>query len=177
MAKKGLVINLIGGPGCGKSTTMAGIFYKLKKEGVNCEMASEFTKEKVWEEDYRMLDDQLYIIAKQFHRISRLIDKVDIVIMDTSLLSSIIYDKSDSEALKQLCLETFNQFNNMVFFIDRSDIKYQTDGRVESYELSKVIDEEYKKVMDVYNIPYTIVNNENCVEVIYNKLKEEGYLR
>ena len=91
---KGLVINLIGGPGCGKSTTMAGVFYKLKKNGVNCEMATEFTKDKVWDEDYRMLDDQIYIIAKQMHRISRLIDKVDIVIMDTSLLSSVIYDKS-----------------------------------------------------------------------------------
>lgn len=174
---KGLVINLIGGPGCGKSTTMAGVFYKLKKQGVNCEIATEFTKDKVWEEDYRVLDDQLYIIAKQFHRISRLIDKVDIVVMDTSLLSSIIYDKMNSQALKNFCLETFHQFNNMVFFIDREDIKFQTEGRVESYEKSKAIDETYKALMDECNIPYTIVNNENSVDVIINKLREEGYIK
>lgn len=176
MTKKGLVINLIGGPGCGKSTTMAGVFYKLKKNGVNCEMATEFTKDKVWEEDYRMLDDQLYIIAKQFHRISRLIDKVDVVIMDTSLLSSIIYDKSGSQALKQLCIEMFNQFNNMVFFIDRSDIKYHTEGRVESFERSQEIDNNYKKLMEECNIPYVSVNNDECVDVIFNKLKNEGYI-
>ena len=176
MSKKSLVINLIGGPGCGKSTTMAGVFYKLKKNGVNWEMATEFTKDKVWEEDYRMLDDQLYIIAKQFHRISRLIDKVDIVIMDTSLLSSIIYDKSGSQALKQLCIEMFNQFNNMVFFIDRSDIKYHTEGRVESFERSQEIDEKYKNLMEECNIPYTTVTNEECVDVIFKKLKEEGYI-
>lgn len=176
MPKKSLVINLIGGPGCGKSTTMAGVFYKLKKNGVNCEMATEFTKDKVWEEDYRMLDDQLYIIAKQFHRISRLIDKVDIVIMDTSLLSSIIYDKSGSQALKQLCIEMFNQFNNMVFFIDRSDIKYHTEGRVESFERSQEIDEKYKNLMEECNIQYTSVTNEECVDVIFKKLKEEGYI-
>ena len=136
----------------------------------------EFTKDKVWEEDYRMLDDQLYIIAKQFHRISRLIDKVDVVIMDTSLLSSIIYDKSGSQALKEFCIEMFNQFNNMVFFIDRSDIKYHTEGRVETLERSQEIDDNYKKLMEECNIPYVSVNNDECVDVIVNKLKEEGYI-
>ena len=176
MAKKGLVINLIGGPGSGKSTTMAGVFYRLKKNGVNCEIATEFTKEKVWEEEYRMLDDQLYIIAKQFHRISRLIGKVDVVIMDTSLLSSVIYDKSGSEHLKGLCIEMFNKFDNMVFFIDRSDIKYHTEGRVESQEKAKEIDDSYKKLMEENNIPYTIVSNENCVDVIIKQLKDKGYI-
>ena len=33
-----LVINLIGGPGSGKSTTMAGVLCELKKLGVNCDM-------------------------------------------------------------------------------------------------------------------------------------------
>ena len=173
---KGLVINLIGGPGCGKSTTMAGVFYKLKKNGVNCEMATEFTKDKVWDEDYRMLDDQIYIIAKQMHRISRLIDKVDIVIMDTSLLSSVIYDKSKSSVLKELCLESFNKFNNMVFFIDRTDIKYHTEGRVQTFEESIDIDNRYKSLMKECNIPYTEVTNENCVDAIFNKLKDEGYI-
>jgi Tfp pilus assembly ATPase PilU len=32
MEKKHLVINLIGGPGAGKSTEMAGLFYFLKKK-------------------------------------------------------------------------------------------------------------------------------------------------
>ena len=31
MNKKPLIINLIGGPGCGKSTAAAGLFYALKK--------------------------------------------------------------------------------------------------------------------------------------------------
>lgn len=173
---KHLVINLIGGPGCGKSTTMAGVFYWLKKHGINCEMATEYTKDKVWEEDYRAMDDQIYIIGKQFHRISRLIDKVDIVIMDTSLLSSIIYDKNKSEALKKLCIEAYNSFNNMVFFIERDDISYKSEGRRESSEQSIAIDNAYKDLMKELNIPYMCLHNEDSVETIIEKLKEEKYV-
>ena len=176
MEKQHLVINLIGGPCCGKSTTMAGVFYWLKKHGVNCEIATEYTKDKVWEEDYRAMDDQLYIVGKQFHRISRLIDKVDIVIMDTSLLSSIIYDKNKSEALKKLCIEAYNKFNNMIFFIERDDISFQSEGRREDQDRSKVIDKEYKDLMSELNIPYTCIHNENSVEAIIEKLKEEQYI-
>ena len=45
-----LVINLFGGPGCGKSTIAALLFGKLKQNGINCEMALEYAKDKVWEE-------------------------------------------------------------------------------------------------------------------------------
>lgn len=174
--EKHLVINLIGGPGCGKSTTMAGLFYKLKKQGINCEMATEYVKDKAWEEDYRTMDDQIYIIGKQFHRISRLIDKVDIVIMDTSLLSSIIYDKNKSDALKKLCIEAYNRFNNMVFFIERGDASYQTSGRRENPDEANAIDVAYKKLMDELNIPYISVLNDDSVDLIIEKLKETGYI-
>lgn len=176
MNNKHLVINLIGGPGSGKSTTMAGLFYWLKKRGINCEMATEYVKDKAWEEDYRTMDDQIYIIGKQFHRISRLIDKVDIVIMDTTLLSSIIYDKNKSEALKQLCIEAFNRFNNLVFFIKRNNASYQTSGRRENSEEALAIDAAYKKLMEELQIPYDSLINDDSVELIIRKLKEEGYI-
>lgn len=47
--KKTIVINLIGDPGSGKSTIASGIFYNLKKNGIDCEMALEFAKDKVWD--------------------------------------------------------------------------------------------------------------------------------
>lgn len=176
MEKKHLVINLIGGPGAGKSTEMAGLFYFLKKRGVNCEMATEYVKDKAWEEDYRAMDDQIYIIGKQFHRISRLIDKVDIVIMDTSLLSSIIYDKNKSEALKQLCVDAFNRFNNMVFFIDRGYTAFKNEGRRESFDEARAIDAKYLKLMDELDIPYIKVTNDNAIDTIINILKDTGYI-
>ena len=41
---KTLVINLIGGPGCGKSTIAAELFSRLKKMGVTCELVTEYIK-------------------------------------------------------------------------------------------------------------------------------------
>lgn len=47
--KNALVVNLFGGPGCGKSTTMARLFADLKTRGLNVEMVSEFAKDLVYE--------------------------------------------------------------------------------------------------------------------------------
>ena len=66
-----LVVNLFGGPGCGKSTVAALLFGKLKQHGVNCEMALEYAKDKVWEESFKTLEDQIYIFGKQLHKIWR----------------------------------------------------------------------------------------------------------
>lgn len=41
------VINLIGGPGSGKSTTAAGLFFRMKSMGVRCELVTEYAKELV----------------------------------------------------------------------------------------------------------------------------------
>ena len=41
-----VVINLFGGPGCGKSTGAAYVFSKLKMLGVNAELTSEYAKDK-----------------------------------------------------------------------------------------------------------------------------------
>lgn len=66
---KTIIINLFGGPGTGKSTLMAQLYAKLKILGYETEMAPEFAKEKVWEESYKTLEDQIYVFAKQLHKI------------------------------------------------------------------------------------------------------------
>ena len=104
-----IVVNLFAGPGSGKSTTCAGVFAKLKLAGVNCEMALEYAKDKVWEESNKVLDDQIYVFGKQLHRIFRLKDKVDVVITDSPILLSIIYDKTGNKYFSDLVL---NQFDN-----------------------------------------------------------------
>jgi len=43
------VINLFGGPGCGKSTAAAGLFHLMKSNHMSVELVNEFAKEIVWE--------------------------------------------------------------------------------------------------------------------------------
>ena len=42
---RAIVINLYGGPCCGKSTVSAGLFYELKCLGVECELTGEYAKD------------------------------------------------------------------------------------------------------------------------------------
>jgi len=69
--KKTIVCNLVGSPGSGKSTLAAFVFAKLKMIGVNCELVTEFAKDKVWEKNNEALSNQIYIFAKQYYRMSR----------------------------------------------------------------------------------------------------------
>ena len=57
------VINLFAGPGIGKSTTAAGVFWKMKTLGFKVELVTEFAKSLVYASDLK-LNDQLYVFAK-----------------------------------------------------------------------------------------------------------------
>lgn len=169
-----LVINLFSGPGVGKSTTAAMVFAKLKMNGVDCEMALEFAKEKVWEESFKTMDDQIYIFGKQLHKIWRLNNKVQVIICDSPLPNSIVYDKEDSKPLHALVLEQFDKFNNRNFFIKRGT-DYVENGRLQTLEEARKIDEKVLSILTENHIPYTILPidkaSDTIVETILNELK------
>ena len=164
-----LVINLFAGPGVGKSTTAAKVFAELKMKGINCEMALEFAKDKVWEESFRTMDDQIYIFGKQFHRIWRLKDKVDVIICDSPLPISIVYDKENSEAFHTLIMEQFNKFANVNYYIERST-EYQESGRVQTKEEAEKVDKIVLDVFNKYDIKYKSINIDGASDVITNDI-------
>ena len=143
---KALVINLFGGPGCGKSTTMAKLFADLKVMGYNVEMVSEFAKDLVYEQRHETMKDEMYIFAKQHHRLFRVCDKVDIIITDRPLLLTNIYvglylpDSDFKKDLMRLVRTTYNNFNNLNIYLKRSGINYQTEGRLQNLEEAEKID-------------------------------------
>ena len=164
-----IVINLFAGPGVGKSTTAARIFAELKLKGVNCEMALEFAKDKVWEESFKTMDDQIYIFGKQFHKIWRLKDKVDVIICDSPLPISIVYDKENSEAFHTLIMEQFNKFTNFNYLLERGG-EYQTEGRVQTEDEAKEVDKTVKRVLDEQGIKYTALPIEGAYQKIIDDI-------
>ena len=106
-----IIVNLFGAPGSGKSTGAAYIFSQLKMLGVDAELVTEFAKDKVWENNTEVLNNQTYVFGKQHFRISRCADKVDVIVTDSPLLLSAIYNHS--ELLGE-------EFNNLVAKIFKS---------------------------------------------------------
>lgn len=150
------VINLFGGPGTGKSTTMAQIFSHLKSLGVNCEMAPEYAKDKVWEESYRTLDNQIYVFGHQHQRIFRLLGKVDAVITDSPILLSLHYGKKHGDTFKRLVLEEHNKLNNTNVFLVRKKV-FNPAGRMQTEAEAVEIDGILKGILDENQVPYRTV--------------------
>ena len=164
------VINLFGGPGAGKSTMAAGIFFYLKNRGINCELASEYAKDKVWEESYSVLNNQIYVFGKQLHRIQRLIDKVDVVITDAPLLFSLIYGAHEGKEFHKLVKVVFNRFDNINFFLTR--IKdFNPAGRLQTEDKAKLLDtairDKLKKEKVVFSTHDAVPETAKMISAMY----------
>lgn len=172
-----LVLNFIGAPGAGKSTGAAYVFAMLKMQGINAELVSEYAKDKVWEEAFVALEHQEYIFGKQSFKIARCARAVDVVITDSPLLLSIYYNKFPvlGDTFNQTVLNTFNSYNNKVYFIERVK-EYNPSGRTQTKEESNKISGELKMLLKKYNIPFTCIKGElegydSIVEEVLQSLK------
>lgn len=154
---RSLVVNLFGVPGSGKSTGAAYIFSQLKLAGVNAELITEFAKDKVWEDNSTIFqpDNQVYIFGKQYYKMNRCKDKVDVMITDSPLLLSAFYNTSNilGNDFNQVVYNCFSSFNNISFLLLRSK-PYNSKGRLQTEEESDALFQPLKDEMDSWNIPY-----------------------
>jgi hypothetical protein len=170
--KNTIIINLISGPGVGKSTIAAGVFYRLKSLGINAELATEYAKDKVWEDSIAVLENQIYIFGKQHHRLFRLCGKVDVIVTDSPILLSIVYDKSKNEIFKELVLQEFKKFKSMTYFLERVK-PYMTKGRTQTEEEAMEVDADVKSMLDSCEVPYSVLNgDEKSVNIIIDQVLE-----
>lgn len=147
------VINLIGSPGTGKSTIASELFAKMKWQGFDVELVSKYAKELVWEQRQETFKNELYIFAKQQHRLFRLNGKVDYIITDRPLILSVFYNNkygNGSENFKNIVFKEIEKFNNIDIFLNRTK-PYVTKGRNETEEQSKAFADEILKLVKDYN--------------------------
>ena len=176
--KRTIVINIIGGPGSGKSTQAAILFGQLKIMGYNCELVTEYPKDKVWEESFKIMNNQLYLFAKQHQRMWRIHDKVDIIITDSPLLQFLAYSEHMSNSFKNLIIDEFNQFENINIFINRNKNIYQTIGRTQTYDEAYILDQQIKVIFITNDEELNNINvKDDCYKDIINILNNNDYFK
>ena len=177
--KNTLIINVLGGPGVGKTTIASDLFVRFKRKELDVEIVSEFAKELVWEKRNEAFDDRLYMHAEQNHRLMMMNGNLDYIITDSPLILTSVYNhfyledkhtKEYNKMIDDVTLQTFNSYNNITFLIER-ETGYDTNGRRESLDEAKAIDERIIKYLEDNNIKYIkIKDRENAVDEIIKYL-------
>jgi nicotinamide riboside kinase len=150
----GLVINLFGGPGSGKTTTAAELFALLKKRHYDVELVTEFAKDLIMQNNPDALKHQFYVTGTQAHRIWSAAQKMQVVIVDSPILLGPIYDQRNSKPLLDLCIEYHQELNNLNIFLGRNGVQHSMVGRVHSLTESIGLDNRIHRLLDELKIEY-----------------------
>ena len=161
--KKPIVVNLFGAPGAGKSTIAAQIFFLLKTYGVNAELVTEFAKDKTWEHNLKALGVQEYVFGKQSYRLARCRDDVEVIVTDSPLPLSIIYNHNEAldkdGHFSQVVLNIFNTYNNCNYVLKRVK-PYNPKGRNQTEEESDALFAPILDLLHDLKIPFEIRNGD-----------------
>lgn len=152
------VINLFAGPGAGKSTTAAGLFHIMKQDGFKVELVTEYAKDIVWADRHKELDDQLYITAKQHHRIFLLKNKVDYCVTDGPLLLSLVYSRMMPQSFFPFVKDLFHEYDNMAIILKRTK-PYVLFGRTQTEDEAKALDTQ------IHSLVYSLVPPNKIKEI------------
>lgn len=175
--KNTLLVNLYAGPGAGKSCGAAYIFAKLKMFGIDCELVTEYAKDRVWQGDQFVLQHcQLYVTGKQCLKVARLLGKVDVIVTDSPIAIGAMY--TDEKPYQDVCLYEAKKYKNTFnIFVDRRK-DYNPNGRNQTEDEARNIDQRILDFLDSNGIEYTRVDGniagydqvvENIIKILNNK--------
>jgi nicotinamide riboside kinase len=150
----GNVVGLLGGPGIGKSTLAANLYVELKHQHIDVEYVNEYPKELVYQNNLRALQDQVYVFAHQYYKIITAAEHNKIVITDSPILLSAVYNPDTSKHFTELVIELHNKFNSLNVVLKRNPETHSMIGRVHSLTQSISIDNRIRSILTERNIDY-----------------------
>jgi nicotinamide riboside kinase len=157
-SKEAIVINLIGGPGVGKSILTHELVAKMKRSFFACDISAEYIKRKLREQALKVIQSQIYIFGKQQFQLFTMKDDVDVIVTDSPILLSAIYDKTNCAFLRGLILKEYKSYKNMLYYIERDpNVPYEQEGRYQDLAGAKKVDIKVKGFLKKHKIPYKTI--------------------
>jgi tRNA uridine 5-carbamoylmethylation protein Kti12 len=187
--KKALVVNIMGGPGCGKSVTAAQLFVDLKKQThFKIEYFQEYVKPLVWkaedpnhreraEEAIEELNNQRSISNHIYQLLKIMASQLDIIVTDGSLFHGVYYNlanknnTSDVQKTQDFIIEKFAEFDNYNIYLERGDIEYEQEGRQQTYEEALIADDGMLKLIKQFNVPFKTIRADS--RLAYEKMLDD----
>lgn len=178
-----IVINLFGGPGCGKSQAASELFSLMKKQHKQVEYVQEYCKSWAWQGKEIGDLDQLYFLGKQSHYEARLYGKVDYIITDSPVLLAGIYQDFKSNGKYKYTGEAAKAFMHHAqekgvlyrnFVLERA-FPFDPKGRWEDEDEAMEIDNFIRSYLSMSGIPYELIlgNQRDWGAILNNLFKEE----
>ena len=147
-----LVVNLLGGPGAGKSTLAHRLCADLAMGGKLVEDVPEFAKELIWQDRRDLLNgsivSQAAVTGEQMARVDRLSGKVEIVVTDSPALLGLAYtdpDDPDYAGFADAVVANHRSQRRLDVFVNRSD-KFDMRGRKHTLEQSLDLDRKIRAI-------------------------------
>lgn len=137
-------INLVGGPGVGKSTIAADIWSALKKLHKPVELVDEAIKGMAWQKIPPQGFDSVWLFGKQLHREEVVLRSGGMVVTSGPLLLQTGYMFANNTAYTAGMVKVAQAFEaaypSLSVWIER-DVPYQSEGRYETSEQAKHMDD------------------------------------
>lgn len=160
---KTTIISLYGGPGTGKSTSAAFLYFALKSAGCNAELVREYVKDWAWEKRNISTYDQVYLLGKQARRETMLYGKVDWVVTDSPITMNAYYaraycpphiSQAVEATVRGLCTQAEADGHRHVHVFLRRTKPYLAHGRYQDEAQARDIDVGVKDALLSLGVPF-----------------------
>jgi hypothetical protein len=155
-------INLFGGPNTGKTDHAMGLARYLRRQRRRAELVGEVVKLAAYEKKPVEMEFQMYTFGLQVWEESKwLRNGVDLIVTDSPLLLQCHYSRMRGETFWEALLEQSNwierRYPSLNIFLGREGVVYSQEGRYQTEEEAKKVDQEMREFLDEMGVCYTVI--------------------